>query len=378
MAPENNAAWLTAKNAHPLKVGPAPYTPPGPREIVVRNHAVAINPVDWAKQLMGDTLMGYVKYPFILGGDIAGEVVEVGPQMQRFRVGDRVIGCGLGLAPTVNRAAEGAFQQYVILHEHMAAPIPDETPYEQASVIPLTLTTATYGLFHAEFLGLDLPTVPARANPNGRAVIITGGASSVGSNAVQLAVAAGYEVYSTCSPKNFEYVLGLGATRVFDYHNTGWTEEMIEALRGKPIYGAYTVGDGAVEACTKILQRLKKDGGEVERKIAFAGSHIPADKLKTMLGTASFLGSMIWWLGRTAVVSSITGVKAQFVDTKDIVDPESVVGRVFSEFLPRALQTKQFIPAPEARVVGRGLEAIQEAMDIQAKGVSASKIVVTL
>lgn len=378
MSPKiNTAAWITAKYAH-LQVGPAPYPSIGPGEIVVRNHAVAINPVDWAKQLMGDLLMGYVKYPFILGGDIAGEVVQVGPGVHRFRVGDRVIGCGMCLAPDVNRSAEGAFQLYPILRENLSALIPAGVTYEQASVLPLALCTAAYGLFHPNFLNLDLPTIPARPNPTGRAVIITGGASSVGSNAVQLAVAAGYEVYSTCSAKNFDYVLRLGAKRVLDYHDRHWAEELTEMLRGKSVLGAYTVGNGSVEACTGILAQLSKEGGDVQKRITFAGFPIPADQLKTWLGTAGVMASAMWFFGRTAFSSSITGVAAKFVDTKDLTKPGNVVSRVFAEFLSPALAAGQFLPAPEAQVVGKGLEAIQEAMDIQARGVSASKIVVQL
>ncbi|KAL3431030.1 chaperonin 10-like protein [Aspergillus tetrazonus] len=292
-----------------LQVGPAPYPTAGFGEIVVYTHAVAINPVDWGKQLMGDMLMGYVKYPFFLGGDVAGEVVQVGFGVHGFRVGDRVMGCCMALAPTVNRAAEGAFQEYVILREHLAVPIPAP------------------GLFDADFLGLDMPTVPARANPRGRAVIVTGGASSVGSNAVQLAVAAGYAVYSPCSAKNFDYVLGLGPAAVFDYHDARWTDQLTEMLRGKPVYGAYAVGDGSVEACTKILAELSKEGDEqnVQKRIAYAGFSVLAARLRTWLGTA-----------------------------------------------------EQFVPAPEPEVVGRGLESIQRAMDIQARGVSARKIVVQL
>ncbi|KAL4997558.1 GroES-like protein [Aspergillus recurvatus] len=379
MPPETNtAAWIPAKYAR-LQAGPAPYPTAGPGEIVVRNHAVAINPVDWGKQLMGDMLMGYVKYPFILGGDIAGEVVQVGSGVHGFRVGDRVMGCGMALAPNVNRAAEGAFQLYPILRAHLAVPIPESVSYEQASVLPLTLCTAAYGLFHPDFLGLDMPAIPARANPRGRAVIVTGGASSVGSNAVQLAVAAGYEVYSTCSAKNFDYVLGLGATRVLDYHDAHWTEDLTETLRGKAVYGAYAVGDGSVEACTKILAQLSKEG-DVQKRIAYAGFSVPADRLRTWLGTAGVMASAMWWFGRTAISSSMFGVQAKFVDTKDLDKPGNVnvVSRVLADFVAPALVSKQFVPAPEAEVVGRGLESIQRAMDIQARGVSARKIVVRL
>lgn len=75
--PKNVAAWLVAKHAL-LQVKEAPYPEPGAGEIVVRNHAVGVNPVDWMKPYIGNLMSSWIKYPFILGFDLAGEVVAVG------------------------------------------------------------------------------------------------------------------------------------------------------------------------------------------------------------------------------------------------------------------------------------------------------------
>lgn len=82
--PSNAAAWLTASKATPLVVKSAPHTSPGENEIVIKNGAVAINPIDWMKQDMGNFLYSWIKYPFILGIDVAGEVVETGRLVTRF------------------------------------------------------------------------------------------------------------------------------------------------------------------------------------------------------------------------------------------------------------------------------------------------------
>ena len=74
---KNRAAWLPGKFQR-LKVSEAPYTPPREHEVVVRNHAVAINPVDWFKQAFGDFMFQWLKYPCVLGSDLAGVVVEIG------------------------------------------------------------------------------------------------------------------------------------------------------------------------------------------------------------------------------------------------------------------------------------------------------------
>lgn len=71
------------------------------------------------------------------------------------------------------------------------------------------------------------------------------------------------------------------------------------------------------------------------------------------------------------------GVSANFCMAGSIRDDE--VGRaVFVDFLPRALEEGSFVAAPEAEIVGRGLESVQGAFEVQMKGVSAKKIVVSL
>jgi len=112
--PANAAAWLVAKQTK-LEVKPAPYTAPGEGEIVIRNRAVAINPVDWAIPIIGNLMFAWLKRPLILGEDLAGEVAEVGPGVTRFKVGDRVVGHALGLNENRNRASEGAFQLYTVV-----------------------------------------------------------------------------------------------------------------------------------------------------------------------------------------------------------------------------------------------------------------------
>ncbi|KAJ5920133.1 hypothetical protein N7516_010991 [Penicillium verrucosum] len=147
-------------------------------------------------------LAGYIKHPLIFSTDVAGEVVEVGPGVQRFRLGDRVCGSAAAIAKEVNRPAEGAFQLYTVTRQNILTPIPPSITDEPACVLGLGLGTAAYGLFHPDYLGRSgLP----------RTVIITGGTSSVGSNAVRLAVGAGYQVLFTSSLKNFDYVKGVGA-----------------------------------------------------------------------------------------------------------------------------------------------------------------------
>ncbi|OQE40801.1 hypothetical protein PENCOP_c005G08310 [Penicillium coprophilum] len=348
--PENKAAWLSASKATPLEIGPAPYTAPGPGQIVVKNGALGINSVDWAKQLLGEGLLGHISYPFILGEDVAGTVVEVGEGVERFHVGDRVVAAAAAISNNIS--IEGGFQLYTVIREWLAAPLPDSISFEQASVIPLAIFTASHGLFDAGYLGLDLPTVPAPSSSEKRAVIVTGGSSAVGGTAVQLAVSAGYEVISTASPKNFDYVKNLGATHVFDYRSETVIDDISAAVKGLHLEGGYSIGDGSIELLATIL--AKHEGPSTKKVIALAG-------------------------GQPTGGSIDPSVKVKFILLgPDAASPESVVSKIYRNYLPDALAKEQFIPAPDAIVVGKGLEKIQEAFGIHMQGVSAKKIVVSL
>lgn len=86
--PQNKAAYLDQPGAS-LVVQVAPLPKAGAGEIVIRNVAIAINPVDWH---MLDSGMFIRQWPAIIGCDVAGEVFETGPDVERFQIGDRVIG----------------------------------------------------------------------------------------------------------------------------------------------------------------------------------------------------------------------------------------------------------------------------------------------
>lgn len=85
---QNKAAYLDEPGA-PLVVRDAPFPKAAAGEIVVRNAAIAINPVDWHMQ---DSGMFVQQWPGIIGCDVAGEVCETGPGVEAFKIGDRVIG----------------------------------------------------------------------------------------------------------------------------------------------------------------------------------------------------------------------------------------------------------------------------------------------
>ncbi|KAJ5372769.1 Polyketide synthase enoylreductase [Penicillium concentricum] len=373
-APSNQAAWLTAKSAHPLMVGVAPYTPPGPHQIIIKNAAVAVNPVEWTKQLMGDKMFSWINYPVVLGNDCAGEVVQLGDKVSNVKVGDRVLAHALSMDPAVNRSSEGAFQHYTVIRDHMVTEIPDWLSYEEACVVPLGLSTAATALFQSEFLFLNRPGNLLRAAPNSlpEAVLVWGGSTSVGCNAIQLAALAGYEVITTCSPKNFEYVTTLGASAVFDYRNELTIPQIIHLLKDKMVVGAIAIGNDSTEACIKIL--AKTNGSKF---VAQAGFPFPEKVPTTTFQLFRTMAASKWSDIKIFIKSKRRGVKTKSIFGSSAAHTE-VGAMIYREFLPEALAGGTFVAAPKPRIVGKGLEQIQSAMDCHMRGVSAQKVVVSL
>ncbi|OTB20770.1 hypothetical protein K445DRAFT_7537 [Daldinia sp. EC12] len=336
----NNAAWIKETKAHPFVVEPAPVWTPEANEVLVKNHAVAINPVDGSLQAAG---WWPLDYPTMLGQDVSGIIAAVGPGVTQFKVGDRVVGHALGMA--TKRRQDNAFQEYTILQTNMTALLPDNIPFEKAAVLPLALSTAACALYQDTHLKLQLPAVPPQ-KPTGKTLVVWGGSSAVGSNAIQLAINSGYEVIATASPKNFDYVKKLGASHVFDYSSATIQDDLINALKGKTIAGALDCIGGAPQG---ILQQVVANSEGV-KAVASTKRGWPEPPA-----------------GVTMYPVFGTTLSGNFVGKA-----------IYNDFLPAALKAGTFVPAPEPSIVGQGLEKIQEAVDLIKKGVSATKLVVTL
>jgi len=105
---------------------------PGPHEILVRNHAIAANPVDWKIQEY-DFLVE--KYPTALGSDGCGVVTAVGLEVSKFQVGDHVTGYGSVIySSDINH---GSWQTYTILRDIAVTKIPKSMSFEEGSVFPM-------------------------------------------------------------------------------------------------------------------------------------------------------------------------------------------------------------------------------------------------
>lgn len=350
----NNAAWLTHEKANPLEVGPADYTSPDEDTISIRVRALAINPIDWMLQY--DAFFP-LKYPFVLGQDVAGEVVQVGKGVQGFEKGDRVIAQCTALA--TGKASEGGFQEYSQVHKNLVCKIPDSLAFEDSVAVPLGFSTAAVGLYSDDDLKLDLPLVgesnkQAAAGDKG-ALLVWGAATSVGLNGVQLAVASGYKVYATASPANFGLIKSLGAAEVFDYNSQSIVDELKKFTAGQTIVGALDCAakSGSTSALAEVLVDSRSAGQS---------------------GTKLFISSVLPLkddsLPKDVKGNFIKGVALRFDDAKSKA--------LWGEFLPNSLARGSYRALPEALVVGHGLDRVQEAMERQRSGVRAKKVVVTL
>ncbi|UFS59684.1 zinc-binding alcohol dehydrogenase family protein [Subtercola endophyticus] len=412
--PTNIAAWLDARHAD-LVVRTAPYPTPGAGEIVVRNRAIAVNPLDAIKQSTGDLMYRWMPYPSILGEDVAGEVVELGPGVTRFGVGDRVLAYAVGMEKGRDHAAEGGFQLHTVVRESLTAPLPDSMPFEEAVVLPLAVSTAASALFQQDQLGLRHPvagsaghgssTGPAAATASapltganttgsaaatgasatlsttsgaaatGQTVVVWGGSTSVGSNAIQLAAAAGYDVVTTASPHNHDALRRLGAAAVFDYASPTVVRDLIAAIDGATVAGIFAVGTGSAEHAVTIAIATGA------KRVSLATPSVSLDGLPRRRGPSIALARV----GAALVASNVAlelrcrrhGIRAKFVWGSTLMNNE-VGPMLWQQFLPAALADGRYVAAPAAEVVGSGLASVQPALDALRRGVSARKLVVTL
>lgn len=151
------------------------------------------------------------------------------------------------------------FQHYTALLSSLTCPLPADVSFTQGSVVPCALSTAAAALYQKEDLHLQHPSVIPK--PTGKTLLVWGGASSVGSCAIQLAKASGYEVMTTASPQNHELCLRLGASKVFDYHSTSVEDEIVQALIDVDFVGVLDAISkrATVQICVDIVYALKQD-----------------------------------------------------------------------------------------------------------------------
>ncbi len=167
-------------------------------EVLVQVHAAGVNQLDSKIKDGQFKLILPYRLPLILGHDVAGVVVKVGPRVRQFKPGDEVYA-------RTDDFRIGTFAEFVPVRESSLAPKPKGLTMEEAASIPLVGLTAWQVLVETARLA------------RGQKVFIQAGSGGVGTFAIQLARHLGATVATTTSAANFDLVRGLGADVVIDY-----------------------------------------------------------------------------------------------------------------------------------------------------------------
>ncbi|QDJ58865.1 NADP-dependent oxidoreductase [Weissella hellenica] len=176
-------------------------------EVLVKNVASSINPIDYkARQGLLQSMFHW-QFPVVLGWDVAGEIVAVGDKVTEFKIGDKVFA-----RPDIDPIGRnGSYAEYTAVKDDKLALKPENISFEEAAAVPLAGLTALQMLRQ---LNLEA----------GQKILIQGGAGGVGIFAIQLAKIFGAFVATTASENNTEFVKSLGADLVIDYHKNSITE----------------------------------------------------------------------------------------------------------------------------------------------------------
>lgn len=186
-----------------------------PTQVKVRLRAAGVNPID--TKIRRNGLLGPGPLPAVLGCDGAGEVIEIGAEVDRFQVGDRIWFCngGLGIEP-------GNYAEITVLDQRWAAPMPRTLDFEEAAAGPLVLITA-WGMLY------DRGRLQA-----GHTALIHAGAGGVGHVALQLARLRGARVLTTVgSAENAALAKDWGADEVINHCEQDFVAEVNRLTDGQ-------------------------------------------------------------------------------------------------------------------------------------------------
>ncbi|KAJ0350248.1 hypothetical protein COL154_006289 [Colletotrichum chrysophilum] len=231
--------------------------------ILVKTTAVAINPTDWKHVDLADKA-GCVG--IWVGCDYAGIVEEVGSGVTKdFKKGDRI--CGPVNGSNALREIDGAFAKYIAVKGDLQIKTPDNITDEEAATLGIAVTTVGQGLYQT--LKLPLPSSPAKEP---KTILIYGGSTAMGISGIQYAKLSGYNVITTASPHNFDYLKELGASAVFDYKSPTVSED-IRKHTGDALTLAWDC-QSTDESAAIVARALSSS------KPSLVGTLLPVDKKK--------------------------------------------------------------------------------------------------
>jgi len=182
----------------------------GDSQVLVRVASVSVNPID--TYIRSGSVALPLEFPWIIGCDLAGEVIECGPNATKFKPGDRVWGSNQSL---FGRA--GTFSELAAVDGCWLYPTPDNQSDDEAAAGSLVGITAHLGLF-----------LHANLQP-GEIVFVNGGSGGVGSSVIQFAKAHGATVVTTVgNDEKKQYCESLGADLVLNYKSDSIDDDLAE------------------------------------------------------------------------------------------------------------------------------------------------------
>jgi NADPH2:quinone reductase len=218
-----------------VELGARPVPLPAQGQALVRVHGAGVGP--WDVGFLDGNFPG-VAVPFVPGQEVAGVVEAVGEEAG-IRPGERVYA---SLFPT-----GGGFAELALASVDRLARMPERVSFLQAASLVIAGGTAHEGLIDRGQLR------------SGETVLLTAAAGGVGSAAVQLAVAAGARPLAVAGRDNHDYLRGLGASEVFDYHAADWFHQVLAAVPG----GVDVLFDAAGGPTQEQAVNAVRDGGRV-------------------------------------------------------------------------------------------------------------------
>jgi len=193
-----------------LRLEEVPTPRPGPGQVLMRMHAIGINPVE--TYIRAGTYARLPELPYTPGNDGAGVVEQAGADVSEFKTGDRIYIAG---------SISGTYAEFALCQADQVHPLPPNVSFAQGAAIGTPYATAYRGLLQR-----------ANAKP-GETALVHGASGGVGTAAVQLARAHGLRVLGTAgSDDGIKHVRQQGAHEAFDHRAPDHFEQIMKATGG--------------------------------------------------------------------------------------------------------------------------------------------------
>jgi len=270
-----------------LRYEDAPMPELKPGEVLVRVHAVGLNPPDWylrnGYKMLPPEWQPKVAFPLILGTDVSGVIDAVADDVEDFAAGDAVY--AMVRFPGGLAGGSKAYAEWVSVPASEVARKPRGIDHAHAAGAPMSLLTAWQFMIE---LGHDEPN-PLQPNRHvsvpleGKTVLVNGAAGGVGQFAVQLAKWKGARVIAVASGKHGTFVRDLGADEFIDYTQTAASEAVRDVDLVVDTVGGPTTG--------RFLRTLKRGGALFPIfPLGFSGAQ-EAEKLGVTVSTTQVRSS---------------------------------------------------------------------------------------